>query len=921
MPTTLGRRLIGASRVPDLGSRHANDAAIAEIHKVARLKSRTLFLNNLGLTGLPPEIAQLPWLDSLEISSNNLTRLPTEIQALTKLDALYAGGNEITSLSDEIGALRNLRWLNLAGNRLTKLPDQIGNLANLKGLILTENQLHSLPSSIGRLTKLETLDLGGNQLRTVPPELADISSSLTIIELERNPLDEPLPSMLASGANALFSYLRSLEGGRGKEQYEAKVLLVGEGEVGKSSLVAALQGRPFIENRPTTHGIEIGKLLLPHPVKQTDITLNTWDFGGQEVYRITHQFFFSRRCLYVIVWNPRQGQEANEVEGWIKRIILRVGEEARIIIVATHRDIRNPELDFPYLKMKYGAILLDHNEVDSKSNRGIADLKQGLAAHASNLPQMGELLNPNWVATRKEILATPTPQVDFELFRQAGLRNDLMDDEVQTLAGLLHDLGHIIHYGDDEGLKDIVVLQPEWLTKAIGYVLEDNPTREAGGILDHRRLKEVWQGREPRYAPEYYPYFLRLMEKFDISYRLPDGDRSLIGQLVPYKRPILPWDSASKGESDVRQLSLMCLMEQEAPGLIAWLTVRNNRFSTSRNWRRGVFFEHPKYASQAMFQLIDDTTLTLAVRAPSPDYFFSILRDSLEDLISRRWPGLNYSLHVPCATRGCVGRFAFRTLQRFRENGRDRIDCSECLESFNVSELLTGFGPSQTPLESVLDEIRASRGEVTSGLRRLEVYAAQTADQVRIVLNAIAEEVTDCPRLFTFMPSVGRMARLKFWESPMTLMLWCEHSDHEHPWPAATYSFAKNKQWFTELLPYASLILKTLNLMVPIALDVAGRFIDMDEAELVRMHLDAMGDLFVQLPTQMSASSAEDIQLGQVSRAEGAGLRVFRSLLYELDPTRKWGGLRRRLTPSGDYVWVCDRHYHLYDPGLPVLPS
>ena len=60
---------------------------------------------------------------------------------------------------------------------------------------------------------------------------------------------------------------------------------------------------------------------------------------------------------------------------------------------------------------------------------------------------------------------------------------------------------------------------------------------------------------------------------------------------------------------------------------------------------------------------------------------------------------------------------------------------------------------------------------------------------------------------------------------------------------------------------------------------------------------------------------------GRMTRAEGAGLRAFRSLLFDLDPTQAWGGLRRKLTPSGDYVWVCERHYQLYDPGLPVLPA
>ena len=85
-------------------------------------------------------------------------------------------------------------------------------------------------------------------------------------------------------------------------QYEAKLIFVGEGNVGKTSLVAELKGAAFVEGRPTTHGIEISPLTFGHPDLNSDMTLRAWDFGGQMLYRVTHQFFFSRRALYVVVW-------------------------------------------------------------------------------------------------------------------------------------------------------------------------------------------------------------------------------------------------------------------------------------------------------------------------------------------------------------------------------------------------------------------------------------------------------------------------------------------------------------------------------------------------------------------------------------------------------------------------------------------
>jgi internalin A len=152
--------------------------------------------------------------------------------------------------------------------------------------------------------------------------------------------------LLEQGPLILAGYLRSLE--NGVPQYEVKVLMVGEGNVGKTSLVAALRGDPFKASRLTTHGIEVRPLDLPHPRLDVTLTARTWDFGGQEVYRVSHQFFYSGSAVYLVAWKPRDGQEQNQVEGWLRRIRLRVRDDARALIVAAHcAGGRQPDLDYP----------------------------------------------------------------------------------------------------------------------------------------------------------------------------------------------------------------------------------------------------------------------------------------------------------------------------------------------------------------------------------------------------------------------------------------------------------------------------------------------------------------------------------------------------------------------------------------------
>ena len=613
-----------------------------EIGQLTNLQ--TLSLGGNQLTTLPPEIGQLTNLQTLLIDGSQLTTLPPEIGQLTNLELLWLHGNQLTTLPPEIahltnlrdavarrksasrlppgdrpahqppeavdrresadhpppeiGQLTNLQTLSLSENQLTTLPPEIGQLTNLQTLSLSENQLTTLPPEIGQLTNLQKLSLSENQLTTLPPEIADNLEGGLMIALDGNPVEEPLPELLKQGSHAVAIYLRSLRDGIA--HYEAKVLLIGEGNVGKTSLSAALRGEVFVGERPFTHGIEIHSFALSHPNAEKDMTIHLWDFGGQEVYRITHQFFFSQRALYLVVWKPREGQEQNEVEGWLRRIRLRVGPEAQVLIVATHcAGDQYPELDYPRLQQDFPHMLGGHFEVDNQTGHGIATLRDAIAKQAVRLPQMGQKISSRWIAARDEImeLAEIQPQIFFQDFTTLCRRHDISGDEIETLAALLHDLGQIIYYGMDEGLQDFVILNPEWLTKAISYVLRDEPTRSSGGVLEHARLRKIWQDRPdgPGYPAHYHQYFLRLMEKFDICYRLEDTQQSLVAQLVPYQRPDLPWESKTPLPVRLRHLALVCQLDEPAPGLMAWLTVRHHRAATGRHsaYRRVLASPYP----------------------------------------------------------------------------------------------------------------------------------------------------------------------------------------------------------------------------------------------------------------------------------------------------------------------------------------
>ena len=904
-----------------------NKLDILIVETLVKINSLTqLDLAGLELKSMPVEIIVLKNLSTLYLESNQLSELPAEIGELKSLSTLLLNSNQLSELPAEIGELKNLSSLYLSGNQLSELPAEIGELKNLSSLDLSGNQLSELPAEIGELKNLSSLDLNSNQLISLPPELGNLPQNINL-SLANNPWPEALAVLFDRPTVEILTYLRSLQDGI--PQYEAKILLVGEGGVGKSSLLEALQGNDFVAGRSTTHGIEQKTLPTTHPDKtvEEELRLNFWDFGGQEVYRITHQFFFSRDALYLLVWKPREGQEENALEGWLERIRLRVGDQAKVMIVATHCNQRQPELDFPYLKDKFGEMLVGHFAVDSADNSGIDTLLEEIRLITVQLRHMGTPLNQAWLAARDEVLARSETHIRYEEFERVCSNHGLDQIEVKALSVLLHTLGHIIYY-DKDGLRDYVVLKPEWLTKAISYILDDAKTRVDAGILDHRRLKQIWSEHEDEgwelYPQDYFPFFLRLMEEYDVSARLEGEDASLVPQLVPYERPTIPWQT--EGVTDSGQLTLICEMRQNPPGLIAWLTARNHRWSADTHWRKGVFLKY-RDGHEALLEFESQVNhlLTMTVRGVYPSDFMSILRDSLENLIEDRWRYLNYELYVPCPTEEdgelCTGRFKLETLKKAR--GKRQVwPCETCIEDIEIAKILDGISIPYTPIEDKLEEIHQGLEVLTEqteqNSKEMRVIEARSNQVLRQLLQASLSEARKGPRLFTLRAISSGLSKETY-----SLRLWCEHPEEKHPcYDTPHYIIEQPKDWLVKMAPYMSVMLSGLKIVASIAAG-AGGVIDERLYSDIKEEVGLMDKVVSNFSPKGDWEGERPVEKEADLSAEGAqGLRAFHDLLHHVGWKPGAANLRRVIDKStGHILWVCPRHYKEYDPGLPHVPE
>jgi len=145
-------------------------------------------------------------------------------------------------------------------------------------------------------------------------------------------------------------------------------LLVGEGDVGKTSLLNRLLYDTFNPEECKTPGINIAQWHLP---EKPDIRLNLWDFGGQKVMHATHQFFLTKRSLYLLVIDNRKNEQQNRVEYWLK-LLQTYGGDSPVIIVGNCADEDFPHVKIRTLKKKYPQIVLPEKDNPFSQNSVIA---------------------------------------------------------------------------------------------------------------------------------------------------------------------------------------------------------------------------------------------------------------------------------------------------------------------------------------------------------------------------------------------------------------------------------------------------------------------------------------------------------------------------------------------------------------------
>jgi len=100
----------------------------------------------------------------------------------------------------------------------------------------------------------------------------------------------------------------------------AKVVLLGEGTVGKTSLAHRLVEDKYVV-KDRTHGMNVWPLQLPLPPHAAlDREALLWDLAGQEDYRLIHRLFLDETALALLLINPQRDDPFAEAGDWLKAL-------------------------------------------------------------------------------------------------------------------------------------------------------------------------------------------------------------------------------------------------------------------------------------------------------------------------------------------------------------------------------------------------------------------------------------------------------------------------------------------------------------------------------------------------------------------------------------------------------------------------
>lgn len=651
--------------IPFLENLRLNNNNIYAIGSFCGLDNlKSLFLSNNNLENIGP-LQGLQFLSRLSLEGNSIIDI-NPLVSLTGLRWLYLANNQIREINS-IGNLINIQTINISNNNIRDISpirhlkklrslfaantnagsyNEIRELRNLEDINLRSNSLEDLGFLNGH-EHLGELNLSDNKLDRFPQELFYLPA-ISRIYLSGNPIPNIPKELLENSGNYyphVFSWFYELRKGS-KANNELKLILVGNGRVGKSCLLDRLIGLDFDPQKESTHAIRMERWFFPH--QNESININAWDFGGQDIYHGTHRLFLQSRALFLLVWDHETEQEPMQedfIDGeylsfhnhpinyWLDYIHL-LSEGSPIIVVQNKVDKSGEQNIIGKTQSKNPYNIVAFRNVSAKTGEGLHYLRNTIINSFSKMDEFGREMPITWYKAQEVIIEKTQQEKEIEHaeFKDISIKQGA-SYTYDSLLEFLHNTGTV--YYKKDLFDNRVILDQRWAIDAV-YTLLDRKgkygelIKRMNGKFSLSDLDEVWS----LYSKEEKNILLSFMKSCELCFELKYNSKNpefLAPELLPEQDPIEAsiWPGLG-GQTLFFQYNHHVLHK----ALIQRFMIKvGNRAQHSTMWRSGTFLSYK--GSYAMIKAKQNYSIDIQVKGPEENskILLDMIRNEFHGLI------------------------------------------------------------------------------------------------------------------------------------------------------------------------------------------------------------------------------------------------------------------------------------------------
>jgi GTPase SAR1 family protein len=674
----------------------------------------------------------------LDLNGYELTRIPFQLYALENVERIDLGDNNLVEIAPGIASLPKLSELNVSNNKLVSLPRFLGSNGRLTKLFCNNNNLSSLPIGLKNCLNLRSIDISNNKFKELPfwlfnfVDIKKFSFTTTTeddvlfdnflfegkLVFGRNPIESPPIEIINSGKIAIDNYFSELKE-KSQYLYEAKLLVVGEPGAGKTSLSIKIldDKNPLPSEEETTWGINIYNYKF-NTIDKEDFRVNIWDFGGQEIYKSTHQFFLTKRSIYALLTDNRY--ENTNFNYWLETIEA-LSNNSPLVIVQNEKQGRAVELNERALKNRFHN-LKEIFQVNLKDNSGLTKLKKEIHHQFLQLPHIGTKLPKTWVDIRDllEKMSINKNYISFHEYFDVCRKFGIQDKErAKFLSEYLHDLGVFLHFQDSPILKNIVILVPSWATGAVYKVLDSRIVINNKGLFSSDLLKNIWN--ENKYEDMHHE-LLELMIKFELCYNITNTDDYIVPQILPIQMP----DYYFNYENAIEIKYLFSFMPK---GILSKLIVRMHKYISDQSlvWKEGVVLERQGGKAE-LIESYGKNEIIIKVNGENRKELLTLIIENLDD-INSLFERITVSKQIPCNCKLCYENekpyyFKYENLKKRKSKKIRYAECEESLEKIDIWRLIDDLNSTSYSKNQIMSALRESN--IDSVFEMLEENAKET---------------------------------------------------------------------------------------------------------------------------------------------------------------------------------------------------